>query len=144
MNLVTEPIKLSNVFYNPNKNPDDSEHDYRDYLIFFDLETSGLCSIKDEIIQIAAKSGAPGGKPFNLYCKPRRGISEEASRVNKLTFRQRTMRYKGVIVKSKPIKKALEEFVSYLESIPLKKLILVAHNVTFDASFLVHNLTKYK
>ena len=48
---------------------------------FFDLETSGLNCYKNEILQIAAKCGSPGGRPFNAYCKPTKQISEEIARV---------------------------------------------------------------
>jgi DNA polymerase III alpha subunit (gram-positive type) len=144
MNLVTEPIVLSKAFYNPQ--PSDPQwYEYRDSLVFFDLETSGLNRYKNEILQIAAKCGSPGGRPFNAYCKPTKPIPKEISRVNNLMFKYGTLHYRQTAVKSYPLKKALVLFLNYLESLPYKKkVILVAHNVNFDASFLVHNLARYK
>src|SRR5258706_3882595 len=143
MHLVTEPIVLSKCFYNPNPgNPE--EYEYRDSLVFFDLETTGLDRFKDQIIQIAAKSGAPGGKPFTIYIKPTSPIPADVTRVSSLTYKHNTMRYKGIPVKSSHLQKALREFLLYLESFETnKKLIIIAHNVQFDATFLVRSLAKF-
>jgi DNA polymerase III epsilon subunit-like protein len=160
--------------------------------IYFDLETSGLCSLSNEILQIAAivyedvssvshlpllehqpniqqmcdsgclsttttttsNDGVERNEiTFSVYCLPKlKSISDNASRVNKLTFDPDTnqLEHNGNPVQAYDIEFCLEMFVNFLSYIASKReigfsernLVLVAHNAKFDIRFLMASIKK--
>lgn len=108
-------------------------------VVYFDLETTGLSCKYAEILQISAKCDQ---NTFNVYCFPRKHIPKKASEVNSLTVEGRKMFYKETEVPSCSMQIALKSFLTFLEK--QGECILVAHNATFDAKFLVKNLHHFK
>ncbi len=64
----------------------EKQYNYCDYIVF-DLETTGLNVKTDEIIEIAAIKvvNTEIVETFSVLVKPRRGLSETAQRVNRIT-----------------------------------------------------------
>ena len=96
-----------------------------DYVVF-DLETTGLSSTTDKIIEISAVK-VSGGKvvdEFSMLVDPERPIPYGASRVNHIT---------DDMVRGMPtIAAALPDFLDFIGSLPL-----VGHNIlAFDMKFL--------
>lgn len=94
--------------------------------VVFDTETTGLSPSNGEIVEIAAvrfRDYEPVEK-FVTLCSPRRGISEEAAKVNHIT---------AEMVEGKPefgrVVQALDDFIG--------KDNLVGHNLGFDLRFIV-------
>ncbi|KAI1293797.1 hypothetical protein HDE_06306 [Halotydeus destructor] len=110
-----------------------------DCLVFFDLETGGM-SNEDEILEIAAMYQ---DQQFNVYCLPTKKISPFATRVNKLSFKNGSLHYKGVRVNAVPVRQGLQNFYNFLQKLPQSgKLVLVAHNVKFDSRMLLNGLAR--
>ena len=99
----------------------------KDY-VAFDLETTGLDSDIDRIIEIGAVK-VIDGKPvqyYSTFVDPVWPIPEEATKVNNIT---------DEMVRGAPrIGAALPDFVAFIGDIS----ILAAHNARFDAGFLEH------
>lgn len=94
--------------------------------VVFDTETTGLAASKAEIVEIAAirfRDFKPVEK-FVTLCRPRKGISEEAAKINGIT---------ADMVEGKPefgcVAQALQDFFGTDN--------LVAHNLEFDLKFIV-------
>jgi DNA polymerase III epsilon subunit-like protein len=106
-------------------------------VLFFDLETGGLASACD-ILQIAAIDCE--GDSFNVYCRPTESISRTASRVNELTYKGNVMYYRKKPVPAEEIRDALIQFAEYIESRPVDRVLLIAHNAAFDKRFLTYHI----
>lgn len=101
-----------------------------DYVVF-DLETTGLDATTDKIIEIGA-----------LKYKNNKLISELSILINpeclippiitEITGIDNTL-----VEKEKTIKEALPEFITFIEDLPL-----VAHNSSFDLSFIEENIKR--
>ena len=109
--------------------------------VAFDLETTGLFSNKDEIVEIGAvkftvydDNGIIRPKKiseFQTLVKPPMMIPDEATRVNHLT---------NAMVENAPdINTSLKKFTVFCG----QSAILVAHNADFDAGFLHVAYTKH-
>lgn len=94
--------------------------------VVFDTETTGLNVSNSEIVEISAirfRNYEPV-EAFTTLCQPRRGISEEAAKINGIT---------AEMVKDKPtfgqVAQAFQNFIGEDN--------LVAHNLQFDLKFIV-------
>ena len=96
--------------------------------VVVDVETTGLSSIKNEIIEIAAiryRDFLPVEK-FTTLCKPKNGIPRDASAVNGITAK---------MVENKPLfGQVAESFHAFLGSDNI-----VGHNLAFDLKFLIYH-----
>lgn len=102
-------------------------------LIFFDIETTGLRPLFNEIIEIGAIKVINGVivDEFELLIKPKKEISEF---ITELTGIDNEMVKNAVNEKE-----ALTQFKNFV-----KNTTLIGHNVKFDYSFLQHKYSKYK
>lgn len=97
-----------------------------DNYIAFDLETTGLSQSDDDIIEIGAVKIKQGviADTFSTFVNPERHIPESATRINHIT---------DEMVASAPVQlAAVSDFIAFTEGLPC-----VAHNVSFDAGFLL-------
>ena len=102
--------------------------------VAFDLETTGLSNVKDEIIEIGAvkftvetRDGKVVPKmisEFETFVKPNMLIPAEASSVNHITDK--------MVEDAPPVGECLKKFTAFCG----QGSILLAHNANFDASFL--------
>ena len=103
-----------------------------DYIIF-DIETTGLDSSYDEVIEIGAikvKNNKIVSK-FNSLVKPKNEIDEYITELTGIT---------NEMVKDAPtIEEILPDFMNYIGND-----ILIGHNVNFDINFIYDNLYKNK
>lgn len=99
---------------------------YVENYVIFDLETTGISTKDDAIIEISAIK-VEGHRPkeeFSTLVNPLRHIPAEASRVNGITDE--------MVREALPLKEVLPEFLSFIGG-----EILVGHNIhTFDLVFL--------
>ena len=101
--------------------------------IAFDLETTGILSGVDRIVEIGAVRFNNGqvDAVFSTLVNPMMHISEGASKVNGIT---------DDMVADKPkIDTLLEPFAEFCED-----LVVVAHNAAFDTQFLTADIKKYE
>ena len=97
--------------------------------VVYDLETTGLSAIYDDIIEIAAVKVRDGFvvDEFSTFVKPNRKISEKITEITSITEDD---------VRGAPlVDEAIGKFAKFIE-----ESILVAHNATFDNSHLYRNL----
>jgi DNA polymerase-3 subunit epsilon len=99
--------------------------------IVFDTETTGLDPLSgDRIVEIGAVelvNHIPSGRSFHAYLNPERPMSAEAARVHGLD---------DAFLKDKPrFAEVAEELVAFLS-----EAHLIAHNATFDMTFINHEL----
>lgn len=103
-----------------------------DYIVF-DIETTGLDSSYDEVIEIGAikvKDNKIVSK-FNSLVKPRNEIDEYITELTGIT---------NEMVKDAPtIEEILPDFMNYIGND-----ILIGHNVNFDINFIYDNLYRNK
>ena len=99
--------------------------DFPDEYIVFDIETTGLDSKFDEIIEIGAIKVKDGNviDEFNSLIKPRQKISKFITDLTGIT--------NEMVAKAPSIEEVLPKFLNYVES-----YILVGHNVNFDINFV--------
>jgi DNA polymerase III subunit epsilon len=94
--------------------------------IVFDTETTGLDPARDRLIEIGCieiYNRIPTGREFHRYLNPERDIHHEAAAVHGLTLD---------FLKDKPLFAAVaDEFLAFVGDAQL-----VAHNATFDLSFI--------
>ncbi len=98
--------------------------------VVYDLETTGISSNYNEIIEIAACKIYQGNiiDEFTTFVNPRRKISEFTTNLTSITDDD---------VRNAPfIETAIMDFYKFIEG-----SILVAHNATFDNSHLYRNLS---
>lgn len=103
-----------------------------DYIVF-DIETTGLDSSYDEVIEIGAikvKNNKTVSK-FNSLVKPKNEIDEYITELTGIT---------NEMVKDAPtIEEVLPDFMDYIGND-----ILIGHNVNFDINFIYDNLYRNK
>ncbi len=100
-------------------------------LLVFDLETTGLNPIEDEIVEVGAVKISQGKivETFETLVKPLQIIPEEVIRVHGIT---------NAMVKDAPgIEKVIPDFYKFAEN-----CVLIAYNIDFDFRFLNHQSTK--
>ncbi|SFD48230.1 exonuclease, DNA polymerase III, epsilon subunit family [Massilia yuzhufengensis] len=98
-----------------------------DPIVFFDVETSGLCARKDSIIELAAVKFIPGAdthphiqhliateRPLSPFITKLTGINDDM-----------------LMTQGRPMQDVLDEFIDFIEDHPL-----VAFNINADARFL--------
>jgi len=102
-----------------------------DYVVY-DLETTGLSSNYNEIIEIAAVKIRDGMivDEFSTYVKPKRPIPAEITEITTIT--------EDDVRSAPPIQEAITDFKTFIAD-----SILVAHNALFDNSFLYKNLRDF-
>lgn len=96
--------------------------------VAIDTETTGLSASKDEIVEIAAvrfRGFAPVEK-FVTLCSTKKGISDEAARINGIT---------ADMVEGKPL---FGQIVHSLQSF-IGTDNIVGHNLEFDLKFIIKN-----
>lgn len=106
------------------------------FFIAFDLETTGLSSEQDRIIEIGAvvfKQGEEFGQ-FSTLVNPGRLIPPQATKVNGIT---------NSMVKDAPDERtAIMNFLSFCDQYSDYDPVFVAHNARFDFSFLTNTLNR--
>ena len=101
--------------------------------VAFDVETTGVDPINDQIIEIGAVkfNEDQSTTSFGYLINPKKPIPSEASAVNGITDK---------MVENKPtIDEVIPIFSKFCGSLPL-----VAHNASFDYKFLLSDVIKYK
>lgn len=116
--------------------PDITDKDAMNQLIYFDLETSGLACGAD-ILQIAAQTSNDPVQSYNQYVTPTQRIY--STKVTGLKNSGSVLMLHGKPVSSVPIRQALLTFIEWLESTN-SNFVLVAHNAPFDARHLIYHL----
>ena len=103
-----------------------------DYVVF-DLETTGISRVYDEVVEISAVK-VRGGKvvdEFSTLVNPGRHIPAGASQVNGITDQ--------MVAYAPRFVKVLQEFLDFTEGYPL-----VGHNIaSFDMKFICRDAEKY-
>jgi len=97
--------------------------------VVYDVETTGLSSNYNELIEIAAVKISQGSivNEFSSYIKPKRKIPDFITNITSITDDD---------VRNAPsVEEVMKDFTKYIEG-----SILVAHNATFDNSHLYKNL----
>lgn len=99
--------------------------------VSFDLETSGLSSRADEIIEIGAVKHKNGMiiDSFQTFINPHRKISQFTTNLTNIT--------NEMLESGLELKEAMDKFLEFS-----KDCILVAHNAIFDYSFIKSALNK--
>jgi superfamily I DNA/RNA helicase/DNA polymerase III epsilon subunit-like protein len=96
-------------------------------LVVYDLETTGLDLVRDDIVEIAAQrleEGEPVGPPFYSLVRPTRAITLSAWRVHHIS--------PADVRNAEPIEAVLPRFLRYVGAAPV-----VGHNITrFDNRFI--------
>lgn len=106
---------------------------YIENYVVYDLETTGLSSIHDEVIEVAAVKVRKGKvvDGFNELVNPGRSIPYAASRVNHITD--------AMVAQAPMFKEVLSQFIQFVGDD-----ILVGHNIhTFDMKFIYRDCEKY-
>ncbi|XP_041652221.1 uncharacterized protein LOC121515491 [Cheilinus undulatus] len=134
MGLTSHEICLTNDQLIPPSQPTMS--DFRT-IVFFDLETTGLDTSVCDIIQLSAVCGK---RVFNVYCLPRRELTDGAENVTGFTVRDGVLYLRGIPVDTIPLVEALTSFIAFLRSFH-RPVILAAHNARrFDAPVITRVL----
>ncbi|KAK0074425.1 hypothetical protein PV326_012460 [Microctonus aethiopoides] len=107
-------------------------------IVVYDLETSGR-SKNSDILQIAAIAHK---QIFSVYIRPTQPIDESASKVNGLKNIHGDLYLHDEKLSTLTMIEALQSFYSFLNMI-CGTCILVAHNATFDTSFLLREIIRY-
>jgi len=99
--------------------------------VVFDLETTGLSSNYDEIIEVAACKVQHGMiiDEFSEYVKPTRTIDEFITNLTSIT--------NDDVRGAESIQTILPRFIEFIDG-----CVLVAHNATFDCSHIYSNMRK--
>ncbi len=114
----------------------DTISSFLDEFVAFDLETTGFSCTDDRIIEISAIKFV-GGKEhehFSSLINPGIRIPSSATKVNRIT---------NDMVKDAPSEKdVMLLFVEFIGNAIIGKTLMVAHNASFDISFLVQALQR--
>ena len=100
--------------------------------VVFDVETTGLSAINNDLIQIAASKMHKGNivEQFDEFIDPGHPLSQFTTDLTGITDQH----VKG----AKPILQVLQEFQSFCQD-----TVLVAHNATFDVGFMNANYERH-
>ena len=107
------------------------EIEFHDF-IAFDLETTGLDSKRNEIIEISALRFIDGelSDEFTTLVKPEQKIPQKITEITGIN---------DTMVSNAPhISEVLDDFISFMDG-----SIVVAHNAEFDLEFINQNISKY-
>ncbi|WP_323584690.1 3'-5' exonuclease [Aliarcobacter butzleri] len=103
--------------------------------IVFDIETTGLHSVRDEIIEIAAIKiediNARNHKTFQSFIKPKKDIPFNITELTGIT--------NSMVANADNIDVVLKSFNEFIEDYPL-----IGHNIDFDIKFLDNKMKKAK
>ncbi len=96
--------------------------------VVFDLETTGFSPVTNRIIEIGAVKVVKGEitDRFSTFVNPQTPIPYEIEKVTNIND--------SMVIDAPPIEKVLPEFVAFCEG-----AVMVAHNASFDMSFLKEN-----
>ena len=96
--------------------------------VVFDLETTGFSPIKDKIIEIGAVKVVNGQitEKFSTFVNPKVPIPFEITQLTSITDQ--------MVLDAPTIEKALPDFLEFVGD-----AVLVAHNASFDVSFIEQN-----
>jgi DNA polymerase-3 subunit epsilon len=102
-------------------------------LVVFDLETTGLSSLCDKIIEIGAIKIAPSGEIFEFatLINPEIEIPEKSTAIHGITDE--------MVADSPKIEVSIKSFYEFIEDYPL-----VAHNAQFDIGFIIFQFHLYE
>jgi DNA polymerase-3 subunit alpha (Gram-positive type) len=105
--------------------------DEADFVVL-DIETTGFSPIGDDIIELGAVRYKNGviGESFQRFVKPSKPIPEEVQKLTNIT--------PEMVEDAPPPEVALREFFDFVGD-----AIVVAHNASFDYSFLRYHRRKY-
>lgn len=112
-------------------NPKNVTIDEEEYIVF-DLETLGLNSHKNEIIEIGAAK-VKGGKivdTFGRLINPQKRVPTKITEITGITTE--------MLVDKPTIEPVLKEFINFIGD-----AVLVAHNAPFDMGFIKRDIKKY-
>ena len=128
---IVQYVKEKLVQYERRLKREEKEYrDKRNYVVF-DLETTGLSPINNEITEIGAVKVIDGkiSDTFEMLVKPNQKISQKITDITGIT---------NEMVKDKPpIEEVLPKFIEFIGGLPL-----VAHNIEFDYGFLCENYNR--
>ncbi len=105
---------------------------YRPDYVVFDLETTGLSPVMDEIIEISAVKVKNGvvTETFSSLVNPGRPIPRQASLVNGITDE--------MVAKEPGLREVMDQFLPFI-----KGQVLVGHNIhSFDMKFLYQAVSR--
>lgn len=105
------------------------EKDFVNDYVIFDLETTGLDSTKDKIIEIGALKykNSKLVAEFSVLINPEVKVPEVITKITGLTDND--------LQNKKTIREVLPEFLEFIED-----LTLIAHNSEFDLGFIEENI----
>ncbi len=100
-----------------------------DTYVVFDLETTGLNSIKDRIIEIGAVKVSAGKcvDRFSTFVNPDRPLTAETTKLTSIT--------EQMVADAPKIETVLPQFLDFIGD-----AVLVAHNAGFDMGFIGQNM----
>ncbi|AXJ14001.1 PolC-type DNA polymerase III [Streptococcus pluranimalium] len=100
--------------------------------VVFDVETTGLSAVNNDLIQIAASKMHKGNiiEQFDEFIDPGHPLSAFTTELTGITDQH--------VQGSKPLKQVLEEFQTFCQD-----TVLVAHNATFDVGFMNANYERH-
>ncbi len=100
--------------------------------VVFDVETTGLSAVNNDLIQIAASKMHKGNiiEQFDEFIDPGHPLSAFTTELTGITNQH--------VQGSKPLKQVLEEFQTFCQD-----TVLVAHNATFDVGFMNANYERH-
>ena len=128
---IDQYVKEKLVQYERRLKREEKEYrDKRNYVVF-DLETTGLSPINNEITEIGAVKVIDGkiSDTFEMLVKPNQKISQKITDITGIT---------NEMIKDKPpIEEVLPKFIEFIGGLPL-----VAHNIEFDYGFLCENYNR--
>ncbi len=104
------------------------EHKMSDKAVVFDIETTGFSAVKDSIIEIGAVK-VEGGQitdRFSVFVNPKRPIPYRITQLTSITD--------DMVSDADTIDVVLPQFMEFCEG-----AFLVAHNASFDTSFIKEN-----
>ena len=119
----SEPI-TTNYTYNI-----EPANDFVDDYVVFDLETTGLNPLSNEIIEIGALKYKNNKliETFHKFVKPSVSIPQNITNITGITNED--------IKDAQNIKDVLPKFINFIED-----YVLIAHNNSFDLKFIMQNL----
>lgn len=100
--------------------------------VVFDVETTGLSAVNNDLIQIAASKMYKGNiiEQFDEFIDPGHPLSSFTTELTGITDQH--------LQGAKPLKHVLEEFQTFCQD-----TVLVAHNATFDVGFMNANYERH-
>ena len=100
--------------------------------VVFDVETTGLSAIYNDLIQVAASKMYKGNviAEFDEFINPGHPLSAFTTELTGITDDH--------VKNAKPLEQVLQEFQEFC-----KNTVLVAHNATFDVGFMNANYERY-